>query len=171
MLKPIEGYEGLYSITPDGRVWTHAKKYGHGNGLRKGKWLKPIFNKKGYCYVNLYKNGKLKHKTIHRLVAQAYIPNHKNKLEINHKNGIKNDNRVENLEHCTKLENIQHAIKNGLFNSKEENNGRSKLTQEQVNEIRNNHISEGIMKTKPWEKNKIHYAQYYKILNNKLWKV
>ncbi|KKK68103.1 hypothetical protein LCGC14_2947450, partial [marine sediment metagenome] len=90
MLKPIEGYEGLYSVTPDGRVWSKPR---HGT---KGGWLKPYKDKDGYMIAPLRKNRKQKHEKIHRLVAQAYIPNPGNKPFINHLSGVKNDNRVEN---------------------------------------------------------------------------
>lgn len=73
------------------------------------KILKIQKDKYGYSYVNLYKNGKMKHTTIHRLVAEVFIPNPENKLEINHKNENKEDNRVENLEWCTNLYNIQYS--------------------------------------------------------------
>ena len=108
-MKQIEGYEGLYSITKDGKVWSHPKYCGL--SLRKGKWLKYNYNDNKYLYVILYKNKKGKTQRIHRLVADAYIPNPKNKTCINHKNGIKTDNRIENLEWVTYSENTQHAIK------------------------------------------------------------
>ncbi len=82
---------------------------------------------------------------VHRLVASAFIPNPDNKPFINHKNGVKNDNRVENLEWCTSQENTQHALKNGLYPdrkkievnyAKGERSGNSKLTEKQVLEIR-----------------------------------
>lgn len=68
--------------------------------------------------VNLSKNCKGHLKQVHRLVAQAFLDNYSNNLEVNHKNGIKNDNRVENLEMCTRLENQQHAEKNHLIKRK-----------------------------------------------------
>lgn len=66
---------------------------------------------RGYLFINLYKNGKKKTGLIHRLLANAYIPNPENKPQINHKNGIKKDNRLENLEWVTSSENHIHARK------------------------------------------------------------
>ena len=83
----------------------------------KGKVLKPLINKKnGYPYVYIKDlSGKYKRVLVHRIVAQAFIPNLKNKAEVNHKNGIKTDNRVANLEWATRCENIRHAFKMGLI--------------------------------------------------------
>lgn len=81
---------------------------------------KRIFNKNidchGYCIVTLRKGNKQKLFKVHRLVAQTFIPNPENKPQVNHKNGIKTDNRVDNLEWTTCKENVQHAVNNGLIN-------------------------------------------------------
>ncbi len=66
---PIKEYEDLYSITRDSRVWSHPKKYGWGNPLRKGMWLKLILQNTGYYAVILWKKGKSKLYLIHRLIA------------------------------------------------------------------------------------------------------
>ena len=99
--RDVVGYEGLYQVSNLGRVYS----------VRSGKVLK--FNKKpcGYNYVQLSVHDKRVGYRVHRLVAQAFIPNTENKPEVNHINGIKTDNRVENLEWCTRSENEQHKFK------------------------------------------------------------
>lgn len=102
-LKDIKGYEGLYKISKDGRVFS----------LYKNSYLKPQKHTGGYFFIGICKNGNKKTKTIHRLVAKAFIDNPLNKKEVNHINGIKTDNRVENLEWVTRSENELHAYKKG----------------------------------------------------------
>lgn len=103
-LKDIEGYEGIYKISKDGKVFS----------LYKNSYLIPQNHPGGYLLVGLCKNGKKNHRTTHRLVAKAFIDNPLNKKEVNHINGIKTDNRVENLEWVTRCENELHAYKIGL---------------------------------------------------------
>lgn len=109
--KDIVGYEGKYQVSNLGRV--KSLNYGR---TGKEKVLKYEDNN-GYLRVNLCKNCKVKHYRIHRLVAQAFIPNPDNLPVINHKNEIKTDNRVQNLEWCTSQYNStynnQH-IKRGI---------------------------------------------------------
>lgn len=78
---------------------------------RKGQRIKPTKNKFGYFLVRISLSGKGKNIFIHRLVATAFIPNPENKRCVNHKNGVKGDNRVENLEWATHSENTYHAYK------------------------------------------------------------
>ena len=83
--------------------------------IRKNKYLKQTINRNGYCKVTLQKDKYRKMFSVHRLVAQAYLKNYSNTLQVNHINGIKTDNRVENLEMVTAKENMQKAVEIGLF--------------------------------------------------------
>jgi len=101
--KDIPGFEGLYAVSSIGRVRSYDMKIPVRGGIqtRKGRVLKPMVNVDGYYIVMLCKNGTRRYWRIHRLVAMAFIPNPNNYPVINHKNEIKTDNRVENLEWCT----------------------------------------------------------------------
>ena len=107
--KSIEGYEGKYEISSLGRVRSLFDK----NGKKRILILKPRISKNGYLYLNLWQNSKGRAKKIHRMVAETFIPNPENKETVNHKNCVKTDNRVENLEWTTWKENSQHAALNG----------------------------------------------------------
>lgn len=96
--KDIPGYEGLYQVSNLGNV-------------RRTKLLKKYYDKtKGYDVISLSKNGKSKIAKVHQLVAKTFIPNPNNKPEINHINTIRTDNRVENLEWCTRSENSNNPL-------------------------------------------------------------
>lgn len=97
-MKDIKGYEGLYAITSCGKVWSYGSM----------KLLKER-NYHGYYGVVLYKNGSSEVKLIHRLVAEAYIPNPDNLPEVNHKDEIKTHNWVNNLEWCTRSYNANYG--------------------------------------------------------------
>lgn len=100
----IKGTDGMYAVSRLGEIWsnwTHKK-------------LAPILTKRGYLTVTIKFSDGLKIKRVHRLVAEAFIPNPENKPDINHINGIKTDNRDVNLEWCTCSENQYHAFKLGL---------------------------------------------------------
>ena len=103
--KSIKSYEGLYEISSLGRV--KSLNY---RGTGKEKVLKNIEDYKGYLMVGLTKNGKQKKFKIHRLVAEAFIPNPEGKPCIDHINTIRNDNRVENLRWVTYKENNNNQL-------------------------------------------------------------
>lgn len=88
--KDIQGYEGIYSVADNGEVFSH----------RSQKILKPD-NVRGYMQVTLYKDGKSRRYKVHRLVAEAFIPNPRNLPLVNHKDEDKGNNAADNLEWCT----------------------------------------------------------------------
>lgn len=114
--KDIKKYPN-YQISNFGRVKSKERYTRQRNGinLRKEKLLKQLTDSKGYLYVRLYNDNGFKNIKVHRLVAISFLENFNKLPQVNHKNGIKTDNKVENLEWCTNLENQRHAIKNGLI--------------------------------------------------------
>ena len=122
--KDIKGYEGRYQVSSSGQV----------KGPRK--ILKPFVSRFGYAEVNLHKQGKAKIALVHRLVAQAFLLNSKGSPCVNHLDGDKGNNCVDNLEWCTHQENTNHAILTGLRDTRGENNGYAKLTKFQVGRLR-----------------------------------
>jgi hypothetical protein len=141
--KDVIGYEGIYQISNLGNVLSLERVvYKIDSDIpfynQKKYVLKPYKLKTGYLQVRLSKNGSSKGKTIHSLIATAFITNVNSKPCVNHINGIKDDNRIENLEWVTHKENMQHAVKTGLWVVSGERGAASKLTDLQIIEIRNN---------------------------------
>lgn len=115
-IRDVVGYEGLYAVTRDGRVYSHSRRINTCHGatrLMKGRWLKPAKDGGGYLFVGLCKDGEVKPKKIHRIVAEAFIENKESKPFINHIDNNNQNNNVENLEWCTQHENMQHCSRSG----------------------------------------------------------
>ena len=131
-MKDVIGYEDIFSVTEDGRVYSK----------RTNKFLVQGTLKTGYKVISSKiggRNGTSVCLRVHRMVAEAFIANPENKEQVNHKDGDKSNNNVYNLEWVTASENIQHAWDTGLKDSytiSGEDNIMSKLTTEQVVRIR-----------------------------------
>lgn len=114
--KEVKGYEGLYQVSNLGSVKSLDRMIENRQGVFRfyaGKMLSPTLDTCGYPMVRI----RSKRATVHRLVAEAFIPNIENKETVNHLNGIKHDNRVENLCWATRSENMVHAFETGLNKS------------------------------------------------------
>jgi hypothetical protein len=102
--RDVVGYEGKYLVSNIGNI----------KSVKRDKILTPKKNHDGYLRIQLWKNNKAVFVSIHRLVAESFIPNHENKPFVNHIDGTKNNNLVENLEWVTQSENVRHAWNNGF---------------------------------------------------------
>jgi len=125
--KDVVGYEDIYQISNIGNL----------RNKKRNKLKKLTTSDYGYMRSSLWRNQKRFNCSVHRLVAEAFIPNPDNKPQVNHINGIKDDNRVENLEWCTQSENGLHAHRTGLVNhARGHKHSSSKLTKDDVLELR-----------------------------------
>lgn len=171
----IPGYEGIYQVSNCGRVRSIDRIVDKNDGrsqFYKGKLISPF---KGttcsYLSIALSKNNEVKKFLIHRLVAMSFLGLQPNSdLEVNHKNGIKTDNRVDNLEVVSHQANIEHSIKTLLKNDYGELSVNAKLTNEDAEHIRQQYKN-GVMQvdlakaynvSKQTICNIIHYKRYWK---------
>lgn len=148
--KAVPGYEDRYEVSNFGRVLSLTRIIERSDGRKsklEGRLRNLGLNSDGYPAVKLYKNSKAKNVKVHRLVAQCFVDNPKNKKIVNHLDGDKTNNLATNLEWVTSSENAQHAYDTGLFkpnnpnvngNCQGEKNGSSKLTEKDVLFIREN---------------------------------
>ncbi len=135
----IPGSEGLYECSTQGRIRSVQSGVPTA-GRQRGRVLKGTMNKKGYLWFRMeFLDGRHKQTTFHQAVALAFIGPSHGKIQVNHKDGNKENNRPENLEYVTCLENIRHCWDNGLHGVEHcqgEANNKAKLTEEKVRLIR-----------------------------------
>lgn len=115
--KEIEGFEGNYLVSNKGRIFRRARTYINPQGVNcevEAKELTPTKNGRGYLHVKIRYNGKRHTLLVHRLVASAFVPNPEDKPQVNHLDGDKTNNTVNNLIWVTARENIIHAWETGL---------------------------------------------------------
>jgi hypothetical protein len=151
--RAVPGFDGLYTVTEDGRVYREdvavRNKLGHLQRFPHGELTRHC-NASGYVKVGLCKGGKCTGPYVHRLVAMAFHPNPDGLPEVDHLNGIRDDNRAENLEWVTKEENMRRAYESGRVRSPRGARGpvgnghpRSKLDEEAVRTARDRKAQTG----------------------------
>jgi len=130
---PVVGYEGIYEVSDKGDIKSIARKIIIGNGncsFLPEKIMKQKSERNGYRRIKLCNNGNFKTLLVHRIVASSFLKNPEIKKTVNHKNGIRHDNRIENLEWTTNSENQIHSFKNGRVHIV-----KKRLSTEQIKEV------------------------------------
>lgn len=158
--RDVKGYEGLYKVSNDGIVKSVDRKTtGKRNRMIKGKELKQRDNIANYFIVDLCKDGIVeKGCRVHRLVADAFIPNPNNLPEVNHLDGDRKNNNVSNLEWCTHAANIKWAYSSGLIKPN------TKVTKEQAEKIKEMYVPYKMSANKLAKKFGISMTTVYAIL-------
>jgi len=172
--KDIAGYEGLYQISNTGRVKSMAKtvrcKNGATNSYRErvmAKSKKPS----GEVKITLSKGGKSKTLLVHRLVAIHFIPNPMNKPEVNHIDGVRDNNVVSNLEWVTSSENQQHAYRIGLQEGRKGSaHHMARLTEPDVEKIRQMYASGKLLQREIANMYGVRENLVSRIVNRKIWR-
>jgi len=140
-IRPVVGYEDLYSVSRDGKIYSHrvrstTEQRAYDIDPNNLIELKQTLKTRGYFTVCLYSGkGKVKYKYVHRLIAMAFIPNPQFLPEVNHIDGNKQNNSIENLEWATHKYNAHHAVRIGLVKVVGEQNPSSKLSDKQRREM------------------------------------
>jgi hypothetical protein len=160
--KDVMDFEGRYQVSDFGRIKSFARN-------KLGIIITPYKTQFGYHAITLRINKKLTYRFIHRVVATAFIPNPNNKPSVNHKNGIRTDNRLDNLEWCTAKENTQDGIRRQTIKVAGDNSKRRKINYASVLLIRQAHLRGEPMKSIA-RQHGLCIPQIWNICNYKSWR-
>lgn len=167
--REIEGYDA-YQVSSTGKVRSIYFLTRNNRKVLRVKELKLTISRYGYHFVGIIINKKQKKYIVHRLVAKAFIPNPLTKAQVNHINGIKTDNRVENLEWVTPQENVQKAWDTGLNEKVRVNSGFKSIPYNVVKEIREKYIPHKMSLPMLADYYNISITSVFNIVKNKLHK-
>lgn len=167
--KKVVGFEKFYEVSNFGNIRSLDRIDSFGR-FHKGIVLRQKATRFGYNEVGLSINGVHKHAKVHRLVAEAFLENPKKKKQVNHINCIKTDNSLNNLEWVTPMENMTHAIKNGLISSVGENNPSAFLTVKLVNAIKDEYLKGVKSQRKLAFEYGVSQKTIFNIVHNRSWK-
>lgn len=172
--KDLPDFQGIYQASTKGRIrmLDHYTTHLRENGTMYRRKCRAMIRKLQRNYDGKYLAVGLKHHsyTVHRLIAKTFLPNPKNLEFVNHKDGNKHNNNVENLEWCTRQENETHAFATGLKNSTGEHNTMAKLTDKQAKYIKFQEDRSYDNKLALCAVFNVHRATIERIWNNKIWK-
>ena len=165
--KDVSGYEGFYQVSSKGRIKSLSRyvyhKKGNGRRLLDERMMKLKVNRWGYLTVNLSKNSVVKTYQVHRLIADAFYSSEDEGLQVNHKDGDKLNNELDNLELVTSEENIKHGYKEKLIV-----NVSKRMTQGIADEIRRKYTGSVTQKDLS-EEYGFSIRAISKVINNKTW--
>ena len=166
--KPVSGYEDLYQVSDRGRV----RRIAGGKGTYPGRILRIGDDGYGYALVTLYRYGLRRRRKVHILVTEAFLGPCPDGLEVNHKNGIKHDNKVSNLEYVTHSENLKHSFRvlgrePPKVKVHGEANGQAKLTDTIVREIRRLYPEGGVTQCELGARYGVAHSTISRILHRK----
>ncbi len=167
--RDVVGYEGFYQISSVGRI----KRIAGGKGARVGRILRLSIRTNGYISISLTKHNERRTVWVHRLVCIAFLGLPPARHEVNHKNGVPSDNRIENLEWVTHDANMKHAhvvLGRAMTKAKGENQGHSKLTNDQVREMRQLHATGNYTCRLLSLRYGVCNSNINRIVNRKMWK-
>ncbi len=172
---PVKKFAKYYKVSNSGKVlglsrvlnYIDPRRGNRTSRISSERILKPQLHPKGYMFVGLHLDGKVKFYSVHRLVALAFIPKKRGKKYVNHKNFIRHDNRATNLEWVTASENNLHSSKSGRYH-KDGKHWNSRLNRSDVIEIRKM-AANGIIQQEIAKKFGVIRQNISKIIRNKTW--